>query len=110
MPRPLFTPGKDLVPIVQEAGWAPGTVWTGAENLAPTEFDPRTVQAVASRYNDYAAQPTGKAVSTTYSKTVFVALYIQHAITCAPYYIAFCGLSDCAIFSPHITHKRHDFL
>jgi len=36
MPRPLFTPGKDPVPIVQEAGWAPGAVWTGAENLAPT--------------------------------------------------------------------------
>ena len=27
-------PGKDLVPIVQEAGWASGPVWTGAENLA----------------------------------------------------------------------------
>jgi hypothetical protein len=25
----------DPVPIVQEAGWAPGPVWTGAENLAP---------------------------------------------------------------------------
>ena len=36
MPQPLFTPGKDPVPIVQEAGWAPGLVWTGAENLAPT--------------------------------------------------------------------------
>jgi hypothetical protein len=35
-PRPLFTPGKDPVPTVQEAGWAPGPVWTGAENLAPT--------------------------------------------------------------------------
>jgi hypothetical protein len=23
-----FTPGKDPVPIVQEAGWAPGPVWT----------------------------------------------------------------------------------
>jgi hypothetical protein len=34
--RPLFTPGKDPVPIVQEAGWAPGPVWTCAENLAPT--------------------------------------------------------------------------
>jgi hypothetical protein len=33
--RPLFTPGKDPVPIVQEAGWVPGPVWTGAENLAP---------------------------------------------------------------------------
>jgi hypothetical protein len=35
-PRPHFTPGKDLVPILQEAGWAPGPVWTGKENLAPT--------------------------------------------------------------------------
>jgi len=35
-PRRLFTPGKDPVPIVQEAGWAPGPVWTGAENLTPT--------------------------------------------------------------------------
>jgi hypothetical protein len=31
-----FTPGKDPVRIVQEAGWAPGPVWTGAGNLAPT--------------------------------------------------------------------------
>ena len=30
-----FTPTKDPVPIVQEAGWAPGPVWTVAENLAP---------------------------------------------------------------------------
>jgi hypothetical protein len=31
-PRPgRFTPGKDPVPIVQEAGWAPGSVWTCAE-------------------------------------------------------------------------------
>jgi len=35
-PRPLFTSRKDPVPTVQEAGWAPGPVWTGAENLAPT--------------------------------------------------------------------------
>jgi hypothetical protein len=31
-----FTPGKDPVPIVQEAGWASEPVWTGAENLGPT--------------------------------------------------------------------------
>ena len=35
-PRPLYTPGKDLVPTVQKTEWAPGPVWTGAENLAPT--------------------------------------------------------------------------
>jgi hypothetical protein len=31
-----FYPRKDPVPIVQEAGWAPGPVLTGAENLSPT--------------------------------------------------------------------------
>jgi len=30
-PRPQFTPGKDPVPIVQEAGWAPEPVWTGGK-------------------------------------------------------------------------------
>jgi hypothetical protein len=31
-----FIPGKDPVPIVQEAGWAPGPVWTCAKNRTPT--------------------------------------------------------------------------
>jgi hypothetical protein len=57
-PRPLFTPGKDPVPIVQKAGWAPGLVWAGAENLTPTGFDPWTIQPIASRYTDWATQPT----------------------------------------------------
>jgi hypothetical protein len=36
-PRPShFTPRNDLVSIVKEAGWAPGPVWMGAENLAYT--------------------------------------------------------------------------
>jgi len=30
-PRPHFTPGKDPVPILQEAGWAPWPVWTGGK-------------------------------------------------------------------------------
>ena len=52
-PPAAFTPGKDPVHIVQEAGRAPGPVWTGAVNLAPPGFDPRTAQPVASRYTDY---------------------------------------------------------
>ena len=36
-PRPgRFNSGKDKVPIVWGAGWVPGLVWTGAENLVPT--------------------------------------------------------------------------
>jgi hypothetical protein len=47
-----FTPGKNPVPIVQGAGWVPGPVWIGAENLASPGFDPPTFQPVASRYTD----------------------------------------------------------
>jgi hypothetical protein len=41
-----FTPWKDPVPIVQEAGWAPGPVWIVAENLAPTGIRSRWVRVV----------------------------------------------------------------
>jgi hypothetical protein len=48
---------EDPVPIVQEAGWAPGPVWTDTENLALTGIRSRTIQPVASRY-------TGSVVSS----------------------------------------------
>jgi hypothetical protein len=36
-PRPgRFIPGKDPEPFVQEAGWAPESIWTVVENIAPT--------------------------------------------------------------------------
>ena len=31
-PRPHFTLGKDLVPVLHKAGWAPGPVWTGGKS------------------------------------------------------------------------------
>jgi hypothetical protein len=102
-PRPLFTPGKDPVPIVREDGWAPGPVWTGAENLAtPPGFDHRTVQPVAqSLYRlSYPAHNncySGKSMSITYSENVFVALVIQHAMRM--HRIVICGLSGSTIFS-----------
>jgi hypothetical protein len=40
-PGRSLLPGKEPVPIVQEAGWDPGTVWTGAGNLAHTEIRSR---------------------------------------------------------------------
>ena len=47
-----FTPGSETVLIAQGTGWTPRPFWTGAENLAPTGFDPRNVQPVAIRYTD----------------------------------------------------------
>jgi hypothetical protein len=50
IPRPLY-PGKDPVPIVQEAGWASGPVWTGAENLTShRDSIPGPSSPVVSRY------------------------------------------------------------
>jgi hypothetical protein len=46
-PSTFFTPGKDPVPIVQEAGWDTGPV---RKFSPPPGFDPWTVQPVASRY------------------------------------------------------------
>jgi hypothetical protein len=46
-PRLHFTPEKDTVPIVQEAGWDPGPVWTSAKTSPLSGFDPRAVQPVA---------------------------------------------------------------
>ena len=34
--RPLYPRVKDPTPIILEAGWAPGPVWAGAENLYTT--------------------------------------------------------------------------
>jgi hypothetical protein len=53
-PRPLYLREGDPVPIVQEAGWAPGPVWKVLKISPPPGFDPRTVQLVASRYTDWA--------------------------------------------------------
>ena len=58
-PRPLLTPGKDLVPIVQESGWAPRPVWTSVENLATTGIRSQTLQPVASRYTGWATRRRG---------------------------------------------------
>ena len=32
-PGRTLPPGKDPVPIVQEAGWAPGLVWMGGKSV-----------------------------------------------------------------------------
>ena len=68
-PRPLFTPVKDPIPIVLEAGWAPGPVWTGAENLAPTGIgSPDRPARSQSQYRlRYSAHQNTAAVTVSWS-------------------------------------------
>jgi len=67
MSRPLFTLEKD--PIVHEAGWAPGPVWTGAENLAPTGI--RSLDLLARNQSLYRlSYPAQKQKTFEYKKKV----------------------------------------
>ena len=59
-PRPHFTPGKGPVLVVQEAGWAPGQVWTGGKSRHHQDSIP-DLQPVVNRYTDWATRPTGVA-------------------------------------------------
>ena len=49
-PRPHFTPGKDPAPIVQEAGWAPGPVWTGGKSRSHRDSIPHRPSCSQSLY------------------------------------------------------------
>ena len=62
--RPLLTPGKYPVSLIQEVGSAPGPGDSCGKSRPPPGFDPQTVQPIASRYTDYATQiaPTGASV------------------------------------------------
>jgi len=51
--RPLYPQERDPVSIVQEAGWTPRPVWTGAKNPDPLGFDPQTIQPIGSHYTNY---------------------------------------------------------
>ena len=96
-PWPLFTPGKDPVPIVQEAGWAPGPVWTGAENLAPTRIRSLDRPACSQSLNRLCYPARVRAISITYSEGVFAALGIQHAM-CMCHIVICCHSSSTLFF------------
>lgn len=49
-----FTPWKDLVFSIHEAGWASGPIWMARKKSPPPGFTPWTVEPVASTYTDYA--------------------------------------------------------
>ena len=66
-PLPLFTPGKDPVPMYRRLG-GPQSRSGQVRKISPLPgFDLRTVQPVASRYTDYATRPTQN-YKATYKK------------------------------------------
>jgi len=57
-PRPHFTPGKEPVPILQEAGWAPEPVWTGGESRSHRDSIPDRPARSQSLYRLSYVAPT----------------------------------------------------
>jgi hypothetical protein len=52
-PGPHLTPGKDPVPILQGAGWAPGPVWTGGKSRPDRDSIPDRPACSQSLYRLY---------------------------------------------------------
>jgi len=63
-PRPHFTPGKDPVPILQEAGWTPGPVWTGGKSRPHRDSTPDRPARSQSLYR------------LTYTAHIYIYIYI----------------------------------
>ena len=57
-PGRTLPPGKDPVPILQEAGWAPGPVWTGRKSRPHRDSIPDRPARSQSRYFYYVIYST----------------------------------------------------
>jgi hypothetical protein len=95
--RPYFTPRKDPVPIVHEAGRAPGTVWTGVENLAPTWIRSRSPDRPARSQSLYRlSYPAHKSVrcigdlkiKNLFKKYIYVYIYTVYIVYKADHTLA----------------------
>jgi len=74
-PRPLFTPRKDPVPILQETGWATRPVWKGGKSR-PHRIRSRAVQPLVSRYIEWSSRPTH--THTYVYIYAYIYMYIRH--------------------------------
>ena len=69
-PSRSLTPRKDPVPILQEAGWAPGPVWTGGKSRPHRDFDVITsIVSFLWAYTTAARDVTEERVRTAYDVT-----------------------------------------
>ena len=78
-PRPHFTPGKDPVPILQEAGWTPGPVWKGGKSRPHRDWIPDRPARSQSLYRlSYPAHPHTHTRARTHAHThIYIYMIIQ---------------------------------
>ena len=110
IPRLLFLQESDLVPIVQEAGWASRPVWTGVETLTPTQdLIPRTsspqqvsILSMLSRPIHHLQQQYVCTGSRIYYKTICFVYYVMVISQHTPLiYLCFTQLFEVAKFRLH---------
>jgi hypothetical protein len=77
-----FTSMKDPVPIVFEAGWAPGPVWTGAENLTPTRV--RSLDRPAHSKSLYQLSYSGQTSVGTFYFSAVARHFLLGKFVCEP--------------------------
>ena len=72
-PLPYFLPGKDPIPIVQEAGWGPGSVWTAGKSRPTGIRSPDRPARNQSLYRlSYGAQMYQAAILFLFHVAVFI--------------------------------------
>ena len=76
-PRPHFTPGKDPVPISQEAGWVPGSLWMGGKSRP--HWDSIQIQ-MSIKVNKECKEISQKIWCRIWSNKNKITLYSQHRI------------------------------
>jgi hypothetical protein len=110
MPRPLYPWERDPVPIVWEAGWTPGSVWTGAEN-----FDPKNIRfpdRPARSESLYCLRYPGPRLLYTDSKTaawfwrIFYILLIYNSIPEGETFLWNLSFLSYSINFPHIAETK----
>ena len=97
-PRPHFSPGKYPVPILQEAGWAPGPVWTGGKSRPHRDSIPdRPARSSV-------AIPTELPAPPTHYIYIYIYIYIYNIwLNCANYeYIQCVIVSFFTLLRPNV--------
>ena len=101
MPRPHFTPGKDPIPILQEAGWAPGLVWMGGKSRPHRDLIPDQSVAIPTEL------PSPLRIGVQLFNTlVYLNLLEENKPMIFPYclFVCFCPISN---FEPHDQFARN---
>jgi len=86
--RPLFTSGIEPVPILQEAGWAPGPVWTGGKSRPHRDSIPdRPARSSVTIATELPGPP---ALSLSLSLYIYIYIYIklQISVFCENEYVS----------------------